>query len=96
MLSKEQQQSLGEESVAVIRKYEQELLNLMAEQLAKIDVTDPAQTLAAQAVVTIKSRALARKYRKKLLKAAKRELDAAFWLNEEQELTRLSKAVSDA
>ncbi len=96
MLSKEQQQALGEESVAVIREYEQELLNLMAEQLAKIDVQSDVQAMAAQAVVTIKSRALARKYRKKLLKAAKRELDAAFYLNEQQELTRLSKAVSDA
>lgn len=96
MLSNEQQQILGDEAVAVVREYEQELLNLMAEQLAAIDVLSDVQAVAAQAVVTIKSRALARKYRKKLLKAAKRELDAAFFLNEQQELTRLSEAVSDA
>ncbi len=85
MLTKEQQQALGDDAVEVVREYEQELLNLIAEQLTSIDIQSDAQAMAAQAVVAVKSRALARKYRKKILKAAKRELDAAFYLNEAQE-----------
>lgn len=85
MLSKEQQQALGDDAVAIVREYEQALLGLIAEQLGNVDMQSQQQAIAAQAVVAVKSHSLARTYRKKMLKAAQRELDAAFYLNEAQE-----------
>lgn len=92
MLSKEQLDAMGNEAVRLVREYEQELLNLIAKKMGSIDVMDERQVQAAQIAITIKAKALARKYRKKIAKAAKSDLDAAFYLNAAQELQRLFKA----
>ena len=92
MLTKDQTDALGQEAAELVREYEQQLLNLIAEQMMRIDVSNGIAVNAAQAVVAIKAHALARKYRKKIAKAAQRDLDAAFYLNAAQELRRDSKA----
>lgn len=86
MLTREQLSSLGDPTVELVREYEQALIDMLAETLAGIDPTNRVQVMAALGRVTLEAKRIERRYSKRIQDSAKRELDAAFYINAQSEL----------
>lgn len=86
MLTREQLSSLGDPTVELVREYEQALINMLAEMLAGIDPNNRVQVMGALGKVTLEAKRIERRYSKRIHDSAKKELDAAFYINAQSEL----------
>ena len=86
MLTPEELQSLGDGAVAAVRAYESELLEMMAAELAKVDLGDVVARNISQVTVRRKAQQIAKKHEPRIYKAIEADLRAAFTTNEQRDV----------
>lgn len=89
MLTEDEERDATWESEEAVRGYEAELLAMMAGEVRRAAALPPAERARSQARVARRAAQIAKRWRPRIERAVRRDLEGAMYLNLTRELDRL-------